>query len=222
MTFVSILMISIALLTIQVSRLYTRGTVMRDVNQAGVDVTRDMQQSIAQADDPGMIKHKEWTTPPPVSKVIAVCFGSTSYIMNDVRNTNPVKYGSLAPNSGQIVRIAKVPDTASSACGTASYAAAVTSKLNLATTRELLVTNSGRDLAIYSAVLPSGSPLKDDTGGALVMVSLTIGTSMASEVNLTDSTCRPPSDSASGAEYCSINQFLITGRVGNTYKPGGV
>lgn len=212
MTFVAILMISIALLTIQVSRLYTRGTVMRDVNQAGVDITRDIQQSIAAVDGPDMVKVKTIGSGNGVVSVL--CFGSTSYVIKDAANTGL---------PGLKIRLAKVHDTASALCADPVDASKVIASANADTSQELLVTAGGRELAVYGFKVADRTILEDDTGGgALVTVKLTIGTSQTSEVSLTDSKCKPPADNDSGAEYCAINQFVITGRVSNTYSGGGL
>jgi prepilin-type N-terminal cleavage/methylation domain-containing protein len=207
MTFVSILLMSVALLTIQLGKLYAHGSLMKDVNQAGSELTSDMRRSISASfiDD---VKYKKYTDG---SGAIAICFGSISYIANSPAkleaNSAKVKYY----NSSTQVHLAKVADTNSALC------------LNTTApdylgqgAKEMLAAGSGNDRTLSVHKISDPTILPDGNGGGLVELSLIVGTSSTAEI--INDQCKPPSEAISGGEYCSVNTFTIVGRVGNTFK----
>jgi Tfp pilus assembly protein PilV len=217
MTFVSILLISIALLTIYLGKQYTRGQVMKEVNQAGTEIVGDIKRSIAGAYT-NDITYKAFTDG---SQATAICFGNVSYIANKPSRINTPAATLAKYASGTPARFAKVPDVGSSICAASAVPAVLP-----AGARELLAIADGNEqsLAVYKLAFrrpasPYGfiDPMYPDRG--LYIVDITIGTSQDTEI-LNDQQCKPPSDVQSGDEYCSINTFTVVGRVGNTYKGG--
>ena len=83
MSFISVLLLSIAMVGIQAGKMYSRGIVLRDVNQAGRDISdtirRDFLQTNAEKIDSTGLRapnNSNWSTG-------RLCLGSHSYVWNN-------------------------------------------------------------------------------------------------------------------------------------------
>ena len=202
MTFVSFLLVGVALLTIQMSHIYTRGLTMKEINQAGTEVSDDIRQSIREAS-----ASKVKTATKVGYRVL--CTGTYSYIAN---NPAGIASGSTsnAKISGVPVRLAKVRDVASAYCGATSPSLALPSD-----SVELLGAGD-RSLVVRQMTLDSQSPLLTNdlnSGRAMFTVRLTLSTGIDTELDANG--CIPPASPQSGEEYCAIDTFVIVARVGN-------
>jgi Tfp pilus assembly protein PilV len=207
MTFVSFLLVGIALLTIQMSTMYTRGLTMKEVNQAGTEVADDMRRTISESPLRNVQATKKGDN-------FVLCTGSYSYITNGSKqlesggSPNVKFFGSNTP-----VRLAKVRDISASYC--------TTNRLNAATVTledgavELLG-GGDRSLVVRKLSLDPVAGLSEDSlaGRMLFTVRLTLSTGVDDEIE--NDTCRAPDDEKTGGEYCAINTFVIVARVGNT------
>ena len=59
----------------------------------------------------------------------------------------------------------------------------------------------------------------NDTGQALYAISMVIGTNDQSQLDTSDTSCKPPASGSGNQDYCAVNQFDIVVRAGN--KLGG-
>lgn len=217
MSFVSILLISIAMLTIQISHLYTRGLTMKEINQAGTEVSDDIRREIAEADIQGGVGVRVKND----GDKRALCTGKYSYIVNGPSDIETNSSRLIKYQDGTVARLAKVNDLSGAYC-TALPAPGPSlpfgaTELLGGGDRSLVV----RNLAITPSSPPSVSqPFGSDyaSGRMLYTVTLTLSTGDTSELNASASQCLPPSDVQSGAEYCAIDTFRIVARVGNTYR----
>jgi len=93
MAFVSILLISIAMLSIQLSNQYSRGLTLKEVTQAGTEASNDIKRTMAQA--------QISTTGVRLKQVLnggwALCTGSYTYIANSP--------GNLEANNANVIRV---------------------------------------------------------------------------------------------------------------------
>lgn len=207
MTFVSFLLVGIALLTIQMSTIYTRGLTMKEINQAGTEVADDIRRTISES---------------PLRDVQAVkkgdnfvlCTGSYSYITNGPKQLEPGR----SPNvkffdSNTPVRLAKVRDTSARYCTSNALNLAA---VNLESGAVELLGGGDRSLVVRNLTLDRASGLSQDesAGRMLFTVRLTLSTGVDDEIE-NNSTCRAPDDERAGGEYCAINTFVIVARVGN-------
>ncbi len=224
MTFVSILLISIAMLTIQISNTYTKGITLRDVNQAGLAVSNDLHRSInaSTAFDP---------TPGADSYVQQptggrLCLGNYTYIWNNGEGLNgdiaALSNKFVLPNgspSSEKIRYIKVADLGKSLCQPKNQADIDTDTsispvyADIATDQKVteMLTKGDRDLAIQSFKIVSGSLAKP-----IYSISIVIGTNGEGQITGTDGEeCKPPSELDGDEDYCSINKFDIIARVGS-------
>lgn len=228
MTFVSVLMIAIALLTIQISNTYTRGITMRQVNTAGQELANDLQRSVqaaqaidldeADADADYVVFMNTSTN--RVRKGAAaynavtgtderlvmggrLCVGGLTYSWNTgsyLLNNN----GTGSPNvlNGTPVRLAKTKGSGSMCDGTVLTDFG---PLDPAATDDLFATGD-RELAIHKLYVSGAA----DRG--LYAIGFTIGTNRQGTLTDDSDSCRPPGEDDSDIDYCTVNRFDIVTR----------
>jgi len=207
MTFISILLLAIALTTIQISNIYNKGITLREVNQAGRSVTEDLRRSIA-------LSMPFDTSSNYVSRDGGgrLCIGGYSYAWNYGK---AIVGGAGAPALLNVyddaartpVRFAKVVDPGASLCTDAMLAQPVAR----ADATELL-SSGDRDLALHKFTIKQ-TDSNPSASQALYAISMTIGTNDRQQ--LADAACKPPSEGVGNEAYCSVNQFDIIARAGN-------
>lgn len=212
MTFLSVLLVMITMMVIRVGDIYNRGLTIKDVNQAGRVIIRDLQQTISQsrsfsvdvdADDNGLNYVKR-------DFGGRLCTGQYSYIWNYAEritdNTTPTIGNANLDKSipdGKMMRFIRVPDS------TAQYCSSPTSQIDTSSVQDLLGVDD-LTLALYDFSI-SRSAFDSKTGQGLYYISFTVGTDSAAAVD--KESCTP--DSNLDTSYCSINQFNMVVRAGN-------
>lgn len=215
MTFISVLLLAIAMTVIQISNIYTRGLTLKEVNQAGRSLTSELQRSIAVSsafpiDSSISSKYvkQDWGG--------RLCLGRYSYIWNYGKTLTGSPAAGFSnvfdASSSEKIRFIKVSDA------TGSYCSAKASAINPSGAVELL--NVGdRDLALHSFSI-SSDPLASDnkTRQSLYYISFVIGTNDQAALDANQTACKPPDVLTSDLNYCSVNQFDIVARTGNAVQ----
>ena len=216
MTFISILLVAIAMTTIQIGNIYNKGTTLREVNQAGRAISSEFQRSIASSQAFDVTPRNDDSPETINSKYIVrdgggrLCLGQYSYAWN---------YGSaLAGGSGaplvfnryednNPVHLVKVADASASLCREA------TSRIKAADATEMLASGD-RLLALHEFDITQSArdPL---TGQAIYAISMIIGTNDSQQLTSNRASCRPPSEGVGGEDYCAVNRFDLIVRAGN-------
>lgn len=212
MTFIAMLLVAIALTTIQISNIYNKGITLREVNQVGRSVSDELQRTIALATPfdiaPGLN-----------SRYIAqqgggrLCLGNYSYVWN---YGNALAGGAGAPSAlnkydnNTPVRFVRATDASGSLCKITPALPAVPR----ANATDLLSTGD-RDLVLHSFSI---SRTSDDsaTGQSIYAISMLIGTNDRAQLTANDASCKPPAEGVGDENYCSVNQFDIIARAGNS------
>lgn len=216
MSFIALLLIAIAMTTIQISNIYTKGITLREVNQAGRSLTDELQRGIASSVPFDVTPKVDASPATAASKYVVrpgggrLCLGSYSYAWNYGK---ALAGGAGAPaifnkyNDGTSVRFAKVSDASGALC------ADPTINVQKANSSEFL-TSGDRDLILHSF---SVSKTADDTsfGQSLYAISFILGTNDREQLITGDASCKPPGDGVGDEDYCSVNQFDIIARAGN-------
>jgi len=213
MTFLAMLMLIIALTTIQISNIYNKGITLREVNQAGRSVSASLQRSIAAA-VPFNVTPSMGA--PSTSQYVVrtgdggrLCLGNYTYAWTYGANIGAPSLNRYT-GSGAAVRFAKIADPGAGLCkgnpGT----------IDAAQASELL-TSGDRDLVVQDFTIKQTAtePL---TGEALYAISMIIGTSDTTQLLADKSACKPPSGLSGVDNYCSVNRFDIIVHAGNTVQ----
>lgn len=212
MTFIAILLVAIALTTMQISNIYNKGITLREVNQAGRSIADEMQRSIASS-VPFDVTPKVDSVPATAGSKYVVrdgggrlCLGQYTYAWNYGRAiTAKSEYNKYT--NGDAVQFAKVTDPSGSLCADPIL------PINRTDASEML-TSGDRDLVVH-ALTVTNSANDPVTGQAIYAISLVIGTNDSEQLTTNDTSCRPPAEGIGKENYCAVNQFDIIARAGN-------
>lgn len=229
MTFISFLMMTIALTAISMARTYQRGVTLSQVNSAGRAIITDMQRTVSQAP-----VTQGQTTVPSTSN--SLCFGSYSYVWNsghDIATKQPsslIHYtGAPRPiNGNNVVRLAKVYDPTNSMCSRAPTSVPAINATELLPSDSsagtayngIAIQNTGGSTGSGVGITATQLDAADaSTTQALYQVTLIVGTNdptaLGSGSGFADApSCQPPSGSSSDLEYCAVNRFSFLIRAG--------
>jgi type II secretory pathway pseudopilin PulG len=226
MTFVSFLLIGIALTVIQIGAVYNKGTTLKEINQTSRELNDELRRNITAS---GKLDYGNDYVLSPASASSEqnaaggrLCLGTYSYIWNYAR--------SLASNSADVTKYAsgskdiqfiKVPDSNKIYCnksglsGTDVLVVKEVSDADEATAVELLKSGD-RDLGIHKFTLndPPASAKNAITGQQVYNIAYTIGTSRVSAMNSDQSACLDASLPNADPLYCNVRQFGLVVRTG--------
>jgi type II secretory pathway pseudopilin PulG len=242
MGFVAALLIAIAMTVIQISNIYNRGLTLKEVNQAGRSIANELQRSIAASTPFGVdlgagsrYISKDFRVLVNTRNVDKpwggrLCVGQYSYIWNYGKSikdnpnitlsssSNLNVYGDPAATSTPI-RFVKVTDSSAKYCekpddsspGGGKYISSSDAPVEL-------LNESQHDLAIHSFKITTTATAGDaKTNQQLYSIEFVLGTNETIALDYTDGIkCKPPSDPDADPAYCSISQFNIVARSGNT------
>lgn len=214
MSFISLLLLGIAMTTIQVSNIYDKGITLREVNQAGRAVSDELQRNIASS------VPFEVDAALPNNKYLSqtgggrLCTGRYTYAWNF---GSALKGGPGAPlimnryTAGDTtqIRFVKVNDSGGTLCTTTPSLPAI----DRSKSTEML-TGGDRDLALHSFTITKGA-FDATLGQTLYAISMVLGTNDRAELMTGDTSCKPPAEGTGNENYCSVNQFDIIARAGN-------
>lgn len=227
MSFVAVLLVSVAMLSIQLTNQYSRGLTLKEVAQAGTEVSNDIKRTMGQSQLQQGVGVRTKTVS---GGATVLCTGTYSYIAsspasleanNGNGDANAIRVG--AAGSTTMARLAKVRDLGGTLCATdtldrnKNYETTDVSELLSGGSRLLSV----RQLSVSPNGLPAaGNPLYAEfqAGKGIYTVSLTIGAGLQSEIESSTGTCKPPSDIQSNLDYCAINSFEFATRVGSSNR----
>jgi type II secretory pathway pseudopilin PulG len=214
MSFVSALLLAIAMLVIQMGDIYTRGVVLKEVNQASRVITDELQRSISSS-SPFAVDSGRYINQVGGGRL---CLLGYTYVWNYGRAIDQGVTSNLNRYSGndsnKTIRFVKVPDQNASYCEDPSS--------NIAYEGAIEILNpSEYSLVLHKLSIESGSSAVDALSGQrMYRVSFVLGTNNQGSITFSgqsgDATCSPPADSDDS--YCAINQFAITIRSGNTVR----
>jgi len=218
MTFISMLLLAIALTILQIRSIYNRGMIVKEVNQVGRGFSSELQNgvsasapfSIDQAAGSRYFQQGNWGG--------RLCLGQYSYIWNygsvlqpGSSSTRNLYTGESSLVSTGSIRFVKVYDTA------ASYCTNLNQTVNPANATELL--NVGdHSLAVHNFSIATYATADDTrTGQRVYMITFTVGTNESATLNRTtsDTTCKPPGALGADLSYCVAQRFSIVVRAGN-------
>lgn len=214
MSFLSVLLITIALTIIQIGNIYNRGMTLKEVNSVGRTLSAELQRNISVSSTFDLSGAN--TRFINSSFGGRLCTGQYSYIWNYGSTINLASITRANANmydpslSTTRIRFIKVEDSSSLYCTTPN------GFIDKTRATELL-TVGDRDLALHSFTISSDARARDSkTRQALYSISFILGTNDQATLASNSTTCRPPSDTAGNLNYCAVNQFDLVVRTSNT------
>ena len=222
MAFISVLLLSIVMISIQAGKMYSRGIALRSVNQSGRNIDMVMRQDFLQTNSRQIAKNSDETLIMTTNNLIdgvsgpvnqRFCLGGYSYIWNtpEVLDNDGDAYNeSTVTLLDKPINFARVVDPSAGLCEVDidgkypnkldTFSDGVTHLLKMPDASGEVV------LAIHSLQLLPVAVIENQPE-ALYRITMTIGTSKMSEINTANQSCKPPADGESNFEFCAINQF---------------
>lgn len=211
MTFISVLLLAIALTIIQISAIYNRGMTLKEVNQGGRALSSDITKSIA-ASSAFPVTGSGRRFVPQGTWGGRLCVDQYSYIWN---YGSAIAAGNTAPNlnvytsSTEKIRFIKVFDADAHYCTTPSLAISPTNVIELLNTGD-------HDIAIHNVTMSTSATAADArTGQQLYTITFTIGTNDTAALLPGGTGCKPPNQQGADAIYCVVQTFSFVARAGN-------
>lgn len=212
MSFVAMLLLAIAMTTMQIGTIYNRGITLKQVNQAGRALTDELQRTIAASNaiDVSGTADSRYIAQPGGGRL---CMGKYSYVWNYGKalaggpGAPVVMNQYTTPDSGEI-RFAKVIDTGASLCQDPNK------KIVQTQATEMLAAGD-RNLVVHALTVQQTLPTDPVTAQALYAITLTLGTNEREQLASGDTSCKPPAEEGANMSYCAVNTFDIIARAGN-------
>ncbi|MBH1956694.1 hypothetical protein I8H84_03915 [Candidatus Saccharibacteria bacterium] len=225
MSFVSLLLMAIALTVLKMGDMYTQGLTLKEVNLAGKSVSDDIGRSIAAATElsvdgstaTGFQEQKVGAT------VVGgrLCTGTVTYVWNlgrEIREDNLTTLANrYAGGDTRAIRMIKVVDVGGVYCGVDLPDIEPTKATDMLPEGDL-------QLAVQSFAIKQVAH-NDVSQQSMFQVILELGTNdqdalqsitdTESSIPTITTSCKPPNDEGSRQEYCAINKFEFTARVGS-------
>lgn len=235
MTFISFLLLGIALTIIQIGAIYNKGSTSKEINQASRDINDNLNRNISVAGSLALAT--DYVRSPVTSTATSqvggrLCLGSYTYIWNYAKaipdkttarsNAAVTSYpiSASVPNP-DLIRLVKVPDPSKLYCAKSGPTGPLTypniRSIDVPLTQELLKTGD-RELGLhnFSFISPVPASATDlSTGQQIYSLAYSIGTSKISALNATQTACLASNIPNADPLYCNIQQFSLVVRAGN-------
>lgn len=209
MSILSLLLLAIAMMTMQMTNIIAKGTTFKELNSAGRTINSEFTKTLNSIDGMG-----SWSGNSGDSYYRteggggAFCTGKVSYLWNtnDSLESGNGRIGYASGSS--IIRLVKVRDAARAYCADTNRWHQVPSDTNQTT--EILAAGE-TDLRLYNIQFSSNSNLKDSASGQTVInIGYVLGTPKTSGVQLNSGTMNCTGDTKNN--YCAVNKFELTVR----------
>jgi len=215
MTFISLLLLAIAMLVIQISSIYTKGITMKAVNQASTQLQREIQRELNQS-SPSNVVYVEVKDGTQVTGG-RLCTGGVSYFFNfgnyvGISNaTQIVNRYADEPGLSEVdksnVRFVREVDRDGTACTNTAF------RINRSASKELLDAGD-RLLVLHSFSKYPPATANIATKQQLITITMKLGTPANGELNASGD-CKAPGEEGSNNDFCAVNILEFTVRPGN-------
>lgn len=209
MSFVSVLFIGIAMITVQVGQTYNRGITIKAVNQAGRDVSDTLKRDIAASQHSDITFVAQSTA--GAQGLNRLCLGNYTYVWNYGRAIYEGTARNFQGTTDPIV-LARVNDANGAYCRSVGGAyPATVAKANAVSVLE------AEDLRLALHTFAISPVIVDESSNqAAYTVRFTIGTNDQEAIMTGGQQCRPPDDSDNNLQFCAVNIFEMVVRAGGT------
>lgn len=215
MTFVSALLLAIAMTIIQAGNTYSKGMALKDINQSARMIVDDLKRTVSaagavQLDDASYMIRP--ATGAPISG--RLCLGNYSYLWNTVdatlANANALRLPGASPT---LISMVKVVDTNKVYCATQTNGAPVIA--NTVRTADVdkvsnLLVMGDHSLSMTNVKVNIASAAVDPaTGQRLFSVDFGIGTGDPLAMKADRTGCLMPNEPNADPIYCNAQQFGV-------------
>ncbi|HWT40820.1 MAG TPA: prepilin-type N-terminal cleavage/methylation domain-containing protein [Dongiaceae bacterium] len=220
MTFISVLLLAIAMTIIQVGAIYNKGVALKDINQSGRGISDDISRTVAASEAFSLTT--DYVTGTDGGRV---CLGSYSYIWNYAKsfpNGSGLTWNQNDTTKGTQLHLVKVPDAGKIYCqedGTGALSYPYIRTADVAQSQELIPSGDHslgiEQLTLSTTTGPNDTAYDPATNERLYALTYVLGTGNISAMNNTQTACLPPGSANSDVTYCNVEQFSLVLRAGN-------
>jgi len=207
--FVALLLLAVALTTLNVSRTYQYGVSLKTINQLGREVVDQMRRDAASS-SAGQI---QFTTAASGGGVGRLCLGNVSYVFNSAGLLNGSVSGTKIIDSANSkpITLARIDDKGGEWCKKDVSGTYVKNAINGDTYTEMLLSDV-TPVAIHAISLNDlASTTTSGFTEGLVEVGVDIGTNETQTTN--GDSCKPPSSPTENFDNCVVRHFVMVVRV---------
>jgi len=224
MTFISILLLAIAMTIVQIANIYNKGMIVKELNITSRSINDELTAAVRSSGSFSLdasanrYVNNAWGG--------RLCVGQYSYIWNYgsallAVDTNRNQYSSpneggniIKDPSGEIryeIGLVKVPDSGGAYCtpdGAGRYP-------NISPTGAAELLKSGdHGLVLHGFTISSAATAKDPLSGQqLYSFSYILGTGDLNAINADKTACKAPGEVGADLNYCAVQQFGLVLRV---------
>ncbi len=215
MSFLSTLLLAVAMTVVRMGEMYNRGLTVKEVNIAGRSISSDIKRSISESQPIDLDSSAKQYVPHDWGG--RLCVGKYSYIWNygktlsnkSANSSNSNVYNS--PSSDQI-RLVKAPD------GSGAYCTDPSKNIDPNGAVELLSAGD-RNLALHNFSITNETTARDDRSKqSIYYISYIVGTNDQAAIASNNASCKTPDSLDADLTYCSINEFNIVARSTNALQ----
>lgn len=217
MSFISVLLLGIAMTIIQLGTIYSKGLATKEINQVSRDISSDFRKTLSEVSSISLTN--DYVTTPAGGRV---CLGTYTYIWNTISafNTNDPNIVWLQndPTRLRQLHFVKVPDTARIYCAKTSGGALTYTTIRTVDVPQVqeLLPEGDHDLNINRFTISSAPSAYDPTTGQqLYYIEYIIGSGDIATMNTTQTACKNAGQTGADLAYCSVQQFSLVMRAGN-------
>lgn len=221
MAFIAVLLLAVAMLTMQIGSIYRKGLTIRAVNQAGQLISTDMERTLNTSSVQSVATAGDATG-------ARLCAGTMVYAWNygaSIDNNDPNIFNKFGNGFGAVttpqprtIRMVKFLSLGIDYCHKDPL---LNKYAHIPSTATDLLSGGDVDLVVHKFSITMnggipGQPVTGDTHGEqrLYLVSITIGSNEQAILNGDTTGCQQ-SGTRVDDEYCAINQFTFTSRAGH-------
>lgn len=196
--FVAMLVVGVAVVVINVTKINQRGVVLKTINQTGREVVDQLRRDITES----QIDKVEYIA--PVGGVGRLCLGAVSYVFNTAEALQGS--GTLVQHeaSGQPVALMRIDDKDGEWCRQSGGTFIKNEVMALDTAVELLQTDTVQ-VAVHAMDVKVLTPVAASEAQGLVSFSIVIGTNETD--TLEAGACKPPTSHQSNYDGCAVREF---------------
>lgn len=223
MSFIAVLLLAIATVTLLLSHIYNSGLTVKEVNEVSRTISNDIANDITNS--------PSFSVTTPSSQYVnsnpngtigqapsgRLCLGTYSYIWNYGWALAQANSGvSVYSGKSDPIHLVRVPDASAAYCAVDGTGQLTKAKIDPTNAVELL-NSTDHDVVVHQFQVTSSTKAVDSvTGEQLYAVTFTLGTNDQAALQPDPTTgilaCKPPSVSGSDLAYCTIQQFSLVAR----------
>lgn len=225
MSFVSVLLLAIAMILIHSGNLYNRGLTLKSVNQAGRDISDVLRRDFLQANASKVSRQADeqqaviWVRAGGEVRSGRFCLGDYSYVWNapkviagEVSGGPGVVVESGGPRAGKALNFARVIDPDGTLCQKDAASGKLPDTVHYTAISHLLKPAQEGDVILAVHDMTVRTLADDGVSSGLFAVEFTLGTSQLESIDTANGACRPPADGRANSNFCAINHFALTMR----------